>query len=588
MSLEWFELHWKTTFWMNNKLLSILRVLLAFLPLTLTAQIDLRMEIDSFQTLIKVEENDSIRIRYLNYVGHRYRRLNDNSMAMEMYQKSLREALKINHKWGVADAYSNIHLIYYDQGMLEKAKESLNAALNIFAELGDSLQIAKCYHNMGLVLHDSEEYDAALAYMEKALAIKQQFTDTISTSNSMSGIADLYKAKGETQAALIRFKEVLKLRQSIHYVDGEIFSLMHIGGVYVNLKNYAEANRWIHQALDLALKTDRIRLAIQCYSGLSQFYAADKDFENAYKYQLLYHHVTDSINSAQNAAHLDELLVQYETEKKQRELVELGLQQEKDAAALAEASFWQSTLTMGILLIIGIAVLVVMLIMRRNRTQREKERRKVEKLAAELKLKALNALIQGQETERKRIAQELHDGLGGMLASLRIRMPAEQTQADEKQSLAKHVDEICTELRRIAHNMMPEVLLRFGLVAAIEDLAQKINSGGRLHVVVQQVGMEGAELGDEKFELPVYRIVQELLSNALKHANAREILVQFYKEEKRLSIVVEDDGDGFEVANMEGMGMKSLQSRVQYLNGTLTLDSQPQNGTSAIVELPLS
>ncbi len=572
---------------MKNRSYSALFLLL-FIPLAGLSQINIQYEIDSLFALIAHTENDSFRIQTQNYIGHRYRRLNDIPHAMEMFQKSLRESLEINHKWGVADAHNNIYLIYFGQNKLEKAKESLNSALDIFAELGDSLQIAKCYHNLGKVWQSSGELDVALAYMEKALAIKKNMTDTISTSNSMAGIADIYKFKGEHQKALTRFKEVLELRRSIHYVDGEISSLMHIGGVYVNLENYKEANRWIHQALDLALKSDRIRLASQCYLGLSQFYAADQDFENAYKYQLLYHQVTDSINSARNAAHLDELLVQYETEKQQRELVELGLQQEKDAASLAEANFWQSTLIMGILMIVGIAILVVILIIRHNRSQREAAKRKAEKRASELKLQALNALIQGQESERKRIAQDLHDGLGGMLASLRIRMPAEGNAPEEVQGLAEHVDEICGELRRIAHNMMPEVLLRFGLVAAIEDLAQKVNSGGRLNVEVQQVGMEGAKARDENFELPVYRIVQELLSNALKHANATEILVQFYQEEKRLNIIVEDNGDGFAADNSEGMGMKSLRSRIEYLNGTLTIDSQPKNGTSAIVELPLA
>lgn len=565
--------------------------LLFFLLLTVftsSAQNKLHAEIDSLQLLIDTTQNDSVRIRYITSVGHRYVRLNDFPKAMETFNEGLKASLEIGHLWGVADAYNNIHWIYFEEKNWEKAEEALQSSLKIFQELGDSMQIAMCYNNLGNLRMMSGDVEGALPMLERTLVIKQAIADEKSIYNTQSSIARVYKHMGKDEEALRRFSEVLELRRKIGDVDGEINSLMSIGGVYVNQENYDQAIVWVLEALAVAKKSNRLRSEMDCHQGLSMFYSANKDYENAFNSQSVYFHLRDSVINAKNTARLKELEVQYETEKKEREL---ALEKERKEAALARSSFLLKLMVLSIVSVILIAGIIVLFIIHRNRTQRELARQKSEQLTQKMKLETLNALIKGQEGERKRIAQDLHDGLGGLLATLRMRLPLGTNDHSGERDTSLLVDEVCVEVRRIAHNMMPEVLLKFGLEAAIEDLAQKINAGGKLEVQVQSYGLQQSQKHNENFDLPVYRIVQELVHNAIKHASATEILIQLNQVNNNLNITVEDNGVGFDpvlVSQKKTMGMQSLKSRIHYLNGYLNIDSRPGNGTSVMVDLPVT
>ncbi len=228
--------------------------------------------------------------------------------------------------------------------------------------------------------------------------------------------------------------------------------------------------------------------------------------------------------------------------------------------------------------------------------QRDAEinRRKLEELKKNQKLYALDAMITGQEVERRRIAQDLHDGLGVLLSSVQMQFSAVQEEIDKLQRLDVYrranemLDEACSEVRKIAHNMMPGTLLKLGLIPALKDMCERIETSSTTQVEFHAFGLE--KRLTEVMEITVYRLVQEALNNIVKHAAATEVLIQLSKNEEHLTVTIEDNGKGFDVVEAkkkEGMGLKNMESRVKYLNGELTIESQPGNGTTINIDIPV-
>ena len=167
-------------------------------------------------------------------------------------------------------------------------------------------------------------------------------------------------------------------------------------------------------------------------------------------------------------------------------------------------------------------------------------------------------------------------------------MTAENQQAFERSM--DMLDSSIREMRRVAHNMMPEALVKFGLDAALKDFCNDINQSGALQVSYQSIGMQDAQI-DQTISITVYRVVQELLNNTMKHAGARTAIVQLSKREEQLTVAVEDDGKGFDASQLNqanGIGWSKIRNRVEFLKGKLDIDTKPGKGTSVLIELNLS
>ena len=211
--------------------------------------------------------------------------------------------------------------------------------------------------------------------------------------------------------------------------------------------------------------------------------------------------------------------------------------------------------------------------------------------------------MKGEEQERTRLAKDLHDGLGGMLSGIKysfqtmkgnLVMTPDNHQAFERSM--DMLDSSIKEMRRVAHNMMPESLVKFGLDTALKDFCNDINQSGALRVTYQSIGLENAAI-EQTTAIAIYRIVQELINNTMKHASAKTAIVQVTKADGNISITVEDDGRGFDSVILEsrrarpddqvgrGIGWSNIQSRVEYLKGKIDIQSEPGKGTSVLIEL---
>lgn len=202
------------------------------------------------------------------------------------------------------------------------------------------------------------------------------------------------------------------------------------------------------------------------------------------------------------------------------------------------------------------------------------------------------AVLEAEERERIRIARDLHDGVGQLLAAARMALgkyiSTQQITSQEVKNATELLEDGIKEIREVSHNMMPGSLMKFGLTSALKQFVNKINSSGALKIDLQIVGLK--ERIDERIEMMLYRIIQEITSNILKHASATKVNIELIQHEAELILLIEDNGIGFDSNNPEnqGIGLKNIATRVEYLNGSVIFDSAPNRGTSVVVEVPLN
>jgi signal transduction histidine kinase len=212
---------------------------------------------------------------------------------------------------------------------------------------------------------------------------------------------------------------------------------------------------------------------------------------------------------------------------------------------------------------------------------------------SEKQIIAMNSIIQGQELERSRMAKDLHDGLGGMLSGIKLNLSSMKgnmiIQENDAQLFNKSIvqlDNAITEMRRVAHNMMPEALLKFGLREAVQDYCDGINESNAVKMKFTPIGLH--QPLEKPTEVILYRIIQELSNNAIKHAAAKNIFIQLNKHDQGITLTIEDDGSGFNSTQItKGAGLQNVQSRVDYLKGNMEINSSPGEGAAFTIEIPL-
>ncbi len=330
------------------------------------------------------------------------------------------------------------------------------------------------------------------------------------------------------------------------------------------------------------------------YIGLIENYEKLEQVDSAYVYAKQYQAFQEQRYQKNMANEIAAYEVRFQTQEKDQAIArqELTIQQNK----LRQRTLW------AVLFMLGLAALFTWIYYHKKLSYQQRIRlkdmelnqKRIEELEHRNKLLSLYSMIEGQEAERLRIAQDLHDGLGGLLTTVKAHFTAIQREMDSLQNIGifdrtTHlIDEACQEVRRIAHGMVPHSIQISGLIGALEELADALNLQGMICDVEVHQFPEG-KLNEQKAAM-IYRIIQELTQNAVRHGKGTHIHIQLLGHEDRLHIMVEDNGSGFDVANagqQKGLGLKSIDSRIKYLGGSILFDSSPQHGTVVNMEIPV-
>ena len=306
----------------------------------------------------------------------------------------------------------------------------------------------------------------------------------------------------------------------------------------------------------------------------------------------------DSIYQRDVASKLLHFEQQYQAAEKENHILRLETKNRKQELSIARSQFWGLVLGVGLLLAVCTAYFWRKTGQDSKRLLEQKDLLHAEELRSIRQQERLNqyaAMLQGQEAERSRMAKDLHDGLGGLLAGVKLKLSSILARLDGRnesdisaiKDVVHQLDYSVDELRRISHDIMPEALRIGGLVAALSDLCRYM-SNTNMQVVFQNLGI--SDNYPDPVRITVYRIVQELLANAIKHANAKKVIVQCSELDDWLFVTVEDNGKGMEYdrdRQEKGLGLGNIRNRISLLNGNIEILSQPGEGTTVNIQILL-
>jgi signal transduction histidine kinase len=331
------------------------------------------------------------------------------------------------------------------------------------------------------------------------------------------------------------------------------------------------------------------------YLIMSQIKEKQKAFEPALDYLKKYQALNDTLLSESRTKYVQQLESNYHTAQKNNRISEQQIAILENEKTIQKKNLLNTALISGLALLLIIGILGYRNFKHRSRLLQQSEKLKEEKireLEQERKLVALESVMKGQEEERSRLARDLHDGVGGLLSGVKLSMSnmkgnvfLSEENAHSFNNVIMQLDQSIAELRRVSHNMMPEALIKYGLKEALENYCENMNVSGKIKLQLQTYGME--KRMEQSSEIVIYRITQELLNNVIKHANAKNVLIQLVREADRFNLTVEDDGKGFDVEEIEnktGAGLSNIKARAEYLGGSVDIVSKKGEGTSVNIE----
>lgn len=509
---------------------------------------------------------------------------------------------------------------YYFKGQYEKAASLYYEAITLFEKFGEKKHLAFALNDIAKLYRKTRDLDKALLYYDRA---QQLFTDLRDSSGvqmilNESGV--VFEYKKDYDEAIRRYEASLKIARALNDEIGIGYALSFIAGVYVIQENYTEAEKYLQQVLAIREKLkDTFSIALT-HTDLGVLYSAKGDYQKAiqsltisnqvaeqlkypelqssnYKelsgiasnsgnyqaaldYYKKYAAIHDSLFSVEKTKQVSELNTKYETAKKEQQIL-----------------LQRSELSRKNLAIAAISILVVLAALLSYSFYRRYRLKQKAAMQAEIMRQqelSTRAVLEAEERERQRIAKDLHDGVGQIMSAAKMNLSAfenELTFTDPEQRrkferIITLVDESCKEVRTVSHNMMPNALLKAGLASAIREFTDKIDD----KIIKIDLYSEGLnERMDTNLETVLYRVIQECVNNVIKHARANHLDISLIKDSDGISATVEDNGKGFDMedsSKFDGLGLKNIRTRVEYLKGTVEYNSKPGKGTLVAIHVP--
>lgn len=555
------------------------------------------------------------------------------------------KAAKLLAQYTFPRAYVYQARAWNNYGTLLQAQDSAAKYLDIIIEktlpysrmAGDSSAVSQHLQNIGLILANLQDFESAAYYYGQAMhtlskfeqAHESKLTVFVNAAKNEMSRGDIKQAKTYLDSAKIQLKAVPHSTYAPYYY--------RTAGMYFrNIKDKSRALESFHQGIAIAKDLLDDFSQRDLYFEIYATYRDWGDYTNAKKYLTIadthapntvaqnrllsaremanteyhlgnykvafeqmrdYALAKDSLQESETALKILNLEKKFQTVERENEILKLQDANRKQQSAIDRNRLWIMFLIGSLTIALTIAYFSWRLARSNRQALNQQERLHEEELLTlkqQEQLRQFHSIVQGQEEERNRISRDLHDGLGGLLAGVKLRLSAVVTKERERtsvpneaiESVIVELDRSVDELRRVARNLMPESLLYMGLKPALADLCKYIDTP------TTSVRFHGFDLSTnypQPILIGVYRIVQELLNNAIKHACAKQVIVQCSESDQTLSLTVEDDGCGFNPKEVgkKGLGLKNVENRVALLHGSLEMESRPDRGTTVNIEIPI-
>jgi two-component system, NarL family, sensor kinase len=488
---------------------------------------------------------------------------------------------KIPGAAGILKAKTVMAQVYQLKNDLPRAQQILQENLELFPKIDDVKIKISTLHTLANVYGMQGKYTEALALDSQGIKLCEVEKTAFYQSSFYDNMANCYMYSNRLSDAKKYFLLCLQIDLSFDNKKQMSDTYLNLGNLMLMQKKYTEAEKYLTHSIYLADTTGYQQGKYGAYIILSDLYKATNQYEKAFETLQTANAVKAKIINETTEGKIAELETVYQTEKKEQQL---KLQQSQ----LARKNF----------LLWGFGIVGVLLIFTGFSFYRKRQIQNKMELQAEVMKQqdlATKAIINAEENERKRIAAELHDGVGQMMSAAKMNLSAIENEMPFKDEIQKNsfnkvigmLDESCKEVRSVSHQMMPNALLKSGLASAVKEFLDKIDN----RIIKINLHTEGLqERLESNTETVLYRVIQECVNNVIKHSGANNLDISLIKDADGVSATVEDNGRGFDTADkkkFEGIGLKNINSRVNFLKGTVEFDSAPGRGTLVAIHVPV-
>lgn len=482
--------------------------------------------------------------------------------------------INLNDEEGIAASAMNLGNVYEQLKEFNKALIEFQEAISVNIKLDNQRELAKAYNNIGNVYFATDHYSQALSSYKRGLIIRQVNGYDDDISGSLYNIGAIYSSFQERDSALTYLHKSLELSTRSGNLEGQFEAHRAIGNVLSRDGKYEAATSHFLKSFSLSSKSNSLPEVLILLKEMANNYRSLGKTDSALLYSEKYSLLNDSLNEVLRSS------IELEAEIKHKKY-ELDISEEKNKS--------QNYIILAMLAIIA-ALGTTLLLFLRSVTSRKKMARLQESLKTQ-ELATLDAMVEGRENEQKRLAIELHDTIGSILSAIKYAFKSMEGHlfGTQYHKINTMLDEALHEVRRISHDMASNTLSEKGVTEALSQLCDTIQNLGQVQIKLDVYGFN--ERIDATLEIQLYRITQELLTNILRHAHARNVSIQLIRNNNEINMAVIDDGKGFDTKDLHlkrGIGLKNIDKRVHSLSGRWDIDSGKDNGTTVIIDIPIN
>lgn len=546
------------------------------------------------------------------------------------YHEALRLRRARGDHRGEAAVLNNLGMMQYYQGDYPRATRTLLASLRLESRYGDSLSVAEGLANLAGIYSELKQYDKAIElfkrylriqpdtarhgsalanlcgvsvslkkyadavhYGERAAALCRRADDPLNEGSALINLGNARRGLQQLPQALEAHQRAVKLAELAGERHLLTTALVALGTTQLDANPRDAAGRAnLERALAMARELGVREEEANTHGVLAEAWAAAGDYARAYQHERLFRQLGDTLLDERSTQQMQEARTQFETEQAEQRVRLRDLEVAEQRLIIRKRNVQLGALLAGLVASGLIGWLLLARTRLRQRVAAEQEERRQQQVRAA-------AVLEAEERERRRIGSDLHDTVGQLLSAAKLNLsglqhdlqltdPAQETLLTNALST---LDESLREVRSLSHQLVPNALLRRGLVAAVREFVDKMGGPGTMRIELEVLGLDNRL--PLMVENVIYRSIQEVVANVVKHARATEVAIQLLGHPSELTVLIEDNGVGFDLpralANPEaGIGLRNLHSRIEYLGGRLDIDSRPGRGTIVTIEVPLT
>ena len=511
-------------------------------------------------------------------------------LALKNQLQALKIYEELNDKVKMAYTINNLCYLYTALSQWDKEIELAKQSYAIGIELNDPTITAVALNNIGSSFEKKQDYTKAIQYKKIALQEFIKLNDSSSMASMMNNLGYYYRQLNNNTEAANYYNKGKIVAQNVNDLNSLAIFYSNLGSLYIDLKKFDLAQENLTQAEKLCKQQSILSTLIPVYKSFGDLNAYKGNGALAVQYYDQYAALKDSLFNSDLSQQFSEMQTRYETNEKEAQNQVLQIENNLTKSELQRSNVTKWALAISLLLIV-----LVFYLFYQNHIFKQKQSLQAERLLQQ-QLNA-KAVIAAEEKERQRIARDLHDGLGQRLSATKLNVSGLQSLIQPIQTrqeiLFKNaltlLDESVKDVRGISHNLLSHGLLKAGLASALKEFVEQIKTPDGFKINLEIIGLE--QRLDFGIENVLYRVLQEIVNNIIKHAQASIINIQLIKHQNELSLMVEDNGVGFVVDNIlasgKGIGLKNIESRISLINGKVFFDSFPSKGTTVNIEIPV-